>query len=390
MFLSRRDPPTVTLARRRPAPPFPTGAAMLDVDVRCDLRGFALAAAFTAPSRGVTALFGTSGSGKTTVVNVLAGLLRPNAGRVVLDGRVLFDAARRIHVAPERRRVGYVFQEARLFPHYSVRGNMRYGARLNPPAEDPHLRFDHVVELLGIGHLLDRRPHTLSGGERQRVAIARALLANPRLLLMDEPMASLDAGRKGEILPYLERLRDELRLPIVYVSHSVDEVTRLADTVVLLDRGRVVAADTVEALTARLDFRAMTEVAEAGAVLATRVAAHDPEFGLTRLAFAGARMQVPAVDLPVGTPVRVRVQARDVALALTPPHDVSVLNVLPATIREFGPAGGPSGAYMDVLLDAGAPLIARLTRRSVRNLGLRPGSQVYAMIKAVSLERGAP
>ena len=355
---------------------------MLSVDVKRRFGDFLLEARFEAAG-GVTALFGRSGSGKTSLVNLLAGLERPEAGRIAVDDQVLFDSRHGIDVPPERRRIGYVFQDARLFPHLSVRGNLTYGMNLVPPAER-HQDFDAVVALLGLESLLQRRPHALSGGEKQRVAIGRALLASPRLLLMDEPLASLDAPRKEEILPLIERLRDQLGVPVVYVSHVMEEVVRLADTLVLLSDGAVAAVGGVEELSARLDLRPVTGRHEAGAVLAVTVAGHDQEFGLSRLEFLGNRLLVPRLDLEIGSRLRIRIRARDVALALEPPAGTSILNVIPGVVREIEAGDGPR---VDVLIDAGAPLIARITRRSAHALGLEPGKTVFALIKAVAIDR---
>ena len=363
---------------------------MLEVDVRRTFPGFHLDVRFTAGSGGITALFGRSGSGKTTLVNLLAGLERPDEGRIVLEGEVLFDSEAGIDLPPERRRLGYVFQEDRLFPHLSVHGNLVYGRRLVAPRK-PHVDYDQVVALLGIGHLLKRRPPRLSGGEKQRVAIGRALLASPRILLMDEPLANLDAARRAEILPFIEGLRDQLKLPVVYVSHNMEEIIRLADTVVLLSDGRATAVGPVQEVMSRLDLRPMTGRYEAGAVLATTVAGHDEHFQLTRLAFPGGLMEVPGLDLAVGTALRVRVRARDVSLALTPPKDISMRNVFAGTVVEIGQEMGPQ---VDVLLrigdqgnHQGSPLWARITRRSAHDLGLVPGKRVYALVKAVATDR---
>jgi len=357
-------------------------APVLDVDVRHCLGDFELEARFAASS-GLTALFGRSGSGKTTLINVLAGLERPASGRIVVGDKVLFDSAAGIDLPPEHRRLGYVFQEGRLFPHLSVRANLRYGTRF-APAGDRHQSLDAVVWLLDLGPLLDRRPGTLSGGEKQRVAIGRALLASPRLLLMDEPLASLDAQRRGEILPYIESLRDDLGIPVVYVSHSVEEVVRLADTLVLLSEGRTVAAGSVEEIMSRLDLRPLTGRHEAGAVLAVRVAGHDDGFKLTRLAPDRTELVVPRLPMAEGTPLRVRVRARDVALSLSRPSDVSFLNVIEGRVAEIEAGDGPQ---VDVLLDVGQPLVARITRKSVHDLGIAPGAPVFALIKAVAIDR---
>ena len=356
---------------------------MLDLDVRLRVGAFALEAAFTSGA-GITALFGRSGSGKTTVLNVIAGLARPESGRVSVGGRVLFDGARGIEVPPHRRRVGYVFQEGRLLPHLTVRHNLRFGS-LFSRNKKPVLGFAQAVELLGIGHLLERRPAALSGGEKQRVAIGRALLAGPELLLFDEPLASLDAPRKAEILYYIERLRDELRIPMVYVSHSLDEVVRLADVVVLMSEGRVLATGPVREMAGRIELRPYLGRQEGGAVLEARVAAQDLENGLARLEFAGGALEIPDVEALPGEQVRVRVRARDVSIALSRPAGLSIRNVLAGTVVGLGEE---EGASLDVQLDlGGTPLIARITRKSAQELGLRPGLAVYALIKSVSIDR---
>ncbi len=354
---------------------------MISVDITVERGDFSIAAHFEGPSNGVTALFGRSGSGKTTLVNAIAGLIRPDHGRITVAEQVLFDSAAGIDLPVAARQLGYVFQEGRLFPHMSVRQNLLYG-RLGD--RDAHPTLAETVELLGLKAFLERRPGSLSGGERQRVAIGRALLANPRILLMDEPLASLDGPRRAEILPYLADLRDALAIPVIYVSHQMDEVIRLADTMVLLSEGKVMATGAVEEITSRLDLAPLTGRYEAGAVLPCRVAGQDVPFGLTRLEFSGGTLWVGAVHLPKGTPVRVRIRARDVALALWPPRDVSMLNIINARITEIGQAQGPQ---VDVRLSAGNDsLWARLTRRSVSELGLKPGMQVQAMIKSASID----
>ena len=355
----------------------------LCVDVSHRQGDFALDVRFESESN-LTALFGRSGSGKTTLVNIVAGLIRPARGRVALDDLVLLDSARGIFVPPHRRRIGYVFQEGRLFPHLTVRQNLLYG-RWFAPSGERREALDNVVDLLGIAGLLERRPASLSGGEKQRVAIGRALLASPRLLLMDEPLAALDEGRKAEILPYIERLRDQVRIPILYVSHAVGEVARLASTLVLLNEGRVAAAGPTADIMGRLDLFPMTGRAEAGAVLDTRIEAHEADYGLTRLHSPAGIIRVPRIDMEAGTPVRVRIRARDVMLALERPSGISALNILKATIAELRPGEGP---IVDIRLNcAGAPLLARVTRRSVETLGLRPGLALYAVVKSVAFER---
>jgi len=363
---------------------------MLSVAVEHRLGDFTLDAAFDSGG-GLTALFGRSGSGKTSLVNAIAGLIRPAHGHVVVDGEVLTDTARGVFVPARRRHIGYVFQEGRLFPHLTVRQNLLYGrwfARSRGRRAGGHAgEVEQVVELLGIADLLGRRPANLSGGEKQRVAIGRALLAHPRLLVMDEPLASLDEARKTEILPYIERLRDEFGIPIVYVSHAIAEVTRLATTMVVMSEGRVAAVGPTAAIMGRIDLFPLTGRAEAGAILNTRVAEHDIRFGLTTLRAAAGDLRVPYIDMRLGTQLRVRIRARDVMIALEPPSGLSALNVLPGTVAEIGPAEGP---IVEIRLDcAGEPLIARLTRRSVEALGLATGRPVYAVIKSIAFDHHA-
>lgn len=353
---------------------------MISVDISLRRGDFALDAAFETPSNGVTAIYGRSGSGKTTIINAVAGLVRPERGRISIAGSVLFDRDAGIDLPIAKRRLGYVFQEGRLFPHMSVERNLLYGRR---SGADQHPTLAETVELLGLSSLLTRRPSSLSGGERQRVAIGRALLANPHILLMDEPLASLDGARRAEILPYLASLRRALDIPVVYVSHQMDEVIRLADTMVLVEAGKVAACGSVEALTSRFDLAPLTAERDAGAVLACTVSEHDTRFGLTRLSFSGGSLWVGALDLAVGDRVRVRIGARDIALALTPPSGISMLNVIETTVTEIG-AGQSS--QVDVGLMAGdTALWARLTRRSVSELAITPGMKVHALVKSVSI-----
>ena len=350
----------------------------LEVDVDHVRDPFRLAARFTS-APGLTALFGRSGSGKTTLVDIVGGLIRPDRGRVAVDGHVLVDTERGVFVPKHRRRIGYVFQDSRLFPHLSVRKNLLYGRRFATGGEAAD-DLPSVVELLGIGALLDRPPGSLSGGETQRVAIGRALLAHPRLLLMDEPLASLDEARRAEILPYIERLRDEAGVPIVYVSHSVAEVARLATTVVVLSEGKVTAVGPV------LDILPLADTDDGGGVLDATVARHDEPFHLTVLASAAGELQVPRLTAAVGTHVRAYIRARDVMLSLRPPEDISALNVLPGRVVTI--VASPNGAHADVRLDCnGATLMARLTVKSVQRLDLAPDRPVFAVIKSVSFER---
>jgi molybdate transport system ATP-binding protein len=324
-------------------------------------------------------------SGKTSVINAIAGLLRPRRGRIAMDGSVLLDTERAICVPTHRRRVGCVFQEGRLFPHLTVRQNLLFGRWFAPARERRATHLDHIVDLLGIAELLDRRPGRLSGGEKQRVAIGRALLASPRLLLMDEPLASLDARRKDEILPYLERLRDEARVPIVYVSHSIAEVTRLATTIVLISAGRVHAVGPVREVMGRAELYPLAGRFEAGAVLGVRIAAHDQRWSLTELTGDFGRLTVPRLDAPVGTALRVRIRARDVILAVTRPTGISALNVLAAEVERLVPI--EEGALEVQLRLGGERLLARVTRRSGEALGLAAGREVFAVIKTVAIDR---
>ncbi len=354
----------------------------LEVTLRHRLGDFAIDAAFRSDG-GLTALFGRSGAGKTTLVNVIGGLIRPQWARISVDGRPLVDSDRGIFLPPHRRRLGYVFQEGRLFPHLTVRQNLLYG-RWFAPAVSRKADIGRVVEMLGIGDILERSPGRLSGGEKQRVAIGRALLAGPQILLMDEPLASLDDARKAEILPYIERLRDEARVPIVYVSHSVAEVARLATTVVLLEDGKVVATGPVSEVMARAELYPAADRAEASAILEARIEGHDSADGVTRLASEAGLFRVPLIADPVGSHVRLRVRARDVMLALHRPEGISALNLLPGTVETLG---GDEGPVANLRLRCGqATLVAQVTRKSIRDLGLAPGRAVFAVVKSVTFE----
>ncbi|MBI5335390.1 MAG: molybdenum ABC transporter ATP-binding protein [Burkholderiales bacterium] len=389
----------------------------LALRLRLSRAAFTLDVDLQLPGQGVTGLLGPSGCGKTTVLRCLAGLERAAQGRLVVQGQVWQDA--RTWVPPHRRAVGCVFQDAHLFAHLSVRRNLAYGQRRIAAGERPVVTLEQAVALLGIGPLLDRLPAGLSGGERQRVAIARALLAAPRLLLLDGPLSALDAPRKAEVLPYLERLQAELRLPIVYVSHAVDEVARLADHVVVMEAGRVRAQGPVAATLSRIDLGPLWSD-DIGAVIPATVAEHDTAYGLTRLAFAGGSLWVGRSPHAPGSAVRARVLARDVSLALQPPGATSILNVLPARVQALQ-ADGPDTVLVRLLPgphDAGhgsghadaadhatqdtagntarntaddtrhtPALLARITRRSCEQLALAPGMAVHAQVKAAALMR---
>jgi molybdate transport system ATP-binding protein len=357
---------------------------MIDVAIKKTYGSFTLDACFES-SDGVTALYGVSGAGKTSIVDSIAGLNRPDSGHIIVGGTAIYDSARAIFQPPERRGIGYVFQEDRLFPHLTVRRNLGYGSkRKGGHSEGPD--FETVIDLLGIGHLLDRLPHRLSGGEKQRVAIGRAVLSRPRLLLMDEPLANLDSVRRDEILPFLEKMCRDLAVPIVYVSHAIDEITRLADTLVVLDRGKTLAVGPVSEITARLDLGPLVDRRDAGTVLDGKIAAHDPVYQLTTVSFQGGRLVIPAIDGAVGDHLRLRIQARDIAIATTPPNDISTLNCLGGTIAQVG---APRQAHQDIQIDVGVPILARVTRRSVIELGLEPGREITALIKSVAVERAA-
>jgi len=351
----------------------------LSVHIHHNLPGINLNLRFQAPA-GVTVLFGRSGSGKTTVVNAVAGLLRPKEGRVAVEDWVLFDTVQGVWLPPHRRRLGYIFQEGRLFPHLTVRQNLAYGRWFAPrktPREDPQ----KVVEMLGIGHLLDRRPAALSGGEKQRVAIGRALLASPRLILADEPLAALDDARKAEILPYFERLRDEVSVPILYVTHSAAEVARLATSVVALQDGKVVRHGPASEVLADPSV-VPAGVRAVGAVLQVRVAAHHPD-GLTELDANGERLFLPRVPHAVGEHLRIRLPAQEVILSTKQPEGLSALNVLSGAVESIRAGDGP-GAIVSVKTPAGI-VLARVTRRSVAALDLQPGRTCHAVIKTVAL-----
>ncbi len=356
----------------------------LAVDVRHRMGAFALDVRFESEGR-LTALFGRSGAGKTSIINLVAGLIRPDEGLIAVDGTVLVDTARRIFVPRHRRRVGYVFQEGRLFPHLSVRRNLLYG-RWFAGRREKHIAFDQVVELLGLAHLLTRPPASLSGGEKQRVAIGRALLSDPRLLLMDEPLASLDEPRKAEIFPYIERLRDEMGIPVLYVSHAIAEVARLASTVVLLSQGRVLAAGAPADVLGSSEMVPVAGPGEVGAVLDARVAKLDVAFGLSTLETRAGPLTVPRVAAGIGSKMRVFIRASDVMLSLNRPEGISALNVLAGRVVALVEE---SRTVIDVALDCGGQhVMARITRRSAIALRLAPGVSVYAIIKSMALEDG--
>jgi molybdate transport system ATP-binding protein len=347
----------------------------VEIRIRHRFKTFALDVAFMAERAGVTALFGPSGAGKTSVVNAIAGLFRPDGGRIAVGSRVVLDTEAGIFVPARARRTGYVFQDSRLFPHMSVEDNLRFGHRRAPHPMDEN-EIEHVVEMLGLTHLLERNPRALSGGEKGRVALGRALLSSPDILLLDEPLAALDAARRQEILPYLERLRDETKLPMFYVSHAVDEVARLADEVVVLREGRVAAQGSVFDLLTRIEGG----IEGMGAVLDTRIESHGED--LSVLVFDHGRLYVPRVGREVGTRVRVRLRAEDIMLAREEPRAISANNILPATVSAIR-----YGAQAEIQIAMGAArLVARITRASAKRLELAPGAHVFAIVKSVIVD----
>lgn len=354
----------------------------LSVTLTHRFSGFTLDVAFEAPP-GLTVLFGSSGSGKTTVINAVAGLLRPDAGRVAIGDWRLCDSQAGHWLPPHRRQLGYVFQEARLFPHLSVRGNLAYG-RWFASKHAPRESMDRVVEMLGIGHLLSRRPAGLSGGEKQRVAIGRALLAGPRLILADEPLAALDDARKADILPYFERLRDEVSIPILYVSHAAAEVARLATTVIVLENGQVVRQGPAGEVLGDPDVTP-TGIRDVGALLEARVVRHHSD-GMTELEAGGAPLFVPRLAQAPGQPLRLRIPAHEVILSRQRPNGLSALNILPGQITRIRPGDGP-GVIVALHTPAGS-VLARITRRSATALALEEGGECYAIIKSVAIAPG--
>ena len=366
----------------------------VSVNIRKTLGALTIDAWFESAG-GVTALFGKSGAGKTSIVQMLAGLMTPDNGQISIDGTPVYDSATGLNVAPERRQVGYVFQDARLFPHMNVRRNLEYGKRRSrgrnrgsaSTGAGTGASFDDVVDVLAIGPLLDRQPHLLSGGEKQRVALGRALLSAPRLLLMDEPLAALDAERKWEVLPFIDRIQRDFGTPVVYVSHSIEEILQIADTMVLIANGGVSAAGPVEDVLNRPDLLGAAGDGNAGSVISVQATHLDRAYGIATLTFPGGEFRVTAPDLTIGERLRIRVRARDVSLATQHPENVSVLNVFEGTVSNVSTTHGPQ---VDVSVDVGGAMIwSQITRKSLDDLALQPGSKVFAMVKAVAIDRPA-
>ncbi|PKM13537.1 MAG: molybdenum ABC transporter ATP-binding protein [Gammaproteobacteria bacterium HGW-Gammaproteobacteria-3] len=346
-----------------------------------DYGDFKLAVDLKLPGNGITVLFGHSGSGKTTLLRCIAGLQRAPQGFLEVNGSVWQDSERGVFLPTHKRPLGYVFQEANLFAHLTVRDNLRYGLK-RIKHNSGTVRLDHAVDLLGIGHLLERRPGQLSGGERQRVAITRALALNPEILLMDEPLASLDFKRKQEILPFLSRLHQQLAIPLLYVTHSQQEVAQLADTLVIMEDGRVQALGPLPDIQSRLDV-ALAQDREAATVWQVIISEHEADYHLTRVEFSGGSLSLPRVDAEIGASLRVRIYARDVSIVLEAPAATSILNVLPATVT--GSADGQAGQSVIRLVVGSQALLAHITRKSARLLDLQVGMAVYVQIKCTSI-----
>jgi molybdate transport system ATP-binding protein len=355
---------------------------MIDIDIAKRLDAFALDVAFQAGG-GVTALFGRSGAGKSTIVKAIAGLVRPDRGRIKIGETMLFDSTARVNVPAQHRRAGVVFQDGRLFPHLSVKQNLLYG--FVRAKGEKLIDAESVIRILGLEALLERRPLTLSGGERQRVAVGRALLAQPRVLVMDEPLASLDAARKDEVLPYLEELNARFRIPIIYVTHDADEVLRLASDVVLLANGKAVVSGPLGAVTSRLDLPVEAETLGLGAILDGRVESHDSARGLTVVATPAGAFRLPLLHRDAGARVAIRVAARDVSIALARPEAISVQNMFDIVVEEVR-AAAPHVARLALKAGEGR-LVAELTADAVARLNLTPGAKVVALVKSVALAR---
>lgn len=345
-------------------------------------KDFQLDVSFTLPDRGVTALFGASGSGKTTILRCMAGLEKPDQGFFQLGDTLWQDEH---HFTPTHERdIGYVFQDANLFPHLSVADNLQYGIK-RIPFSQRKIAFNDAVNLLGLSELLHRKPPQLSGGQRQRVGIARALLTSPKLLLMDEPLASLDLQSKMEILPYLEKLHQELEMPVVYVTHSPDEVVRISDHMILLQHGQMQAQGDVHELMTRMDLP-LAKFDEACAVIEGRIKLHEPDYHLTHLEIPGGTLATSFKDLPIGHSVRVRILAKDVSLAILPSQQTSISNILPARVLEIEPASDPAQVIVQLDL-GGAKLLSRVTKRSIDQLQIKTNTILYAQVKSVALMR---
>ena len=356
---------------------------MLSVNITQAFGSFRLETQFEVEEGSITAIFGKSGAGKTSTINAIAGLTRPDVGVIQIGNTTLFDQNLRINLPIYKRQIGYVFQDDRLFPHMTVRNNLIYGTPKNRDVANS-LNLTDITGLLELAPLLERRPRTLSGGEKQRVAIGRALLSNPKLLLMDEPLASIDVQHRFEILPFIQRVREKTGITIIYVTHALEEVIFIADQIILLSEGQVTAQGTVEEIMSRLDLHPMTSRFDAGAVISATYSGYDREFDLGELSFDGGTLRIAGLNAEMGIHLRAHIRARDVSLMLDKPKDTSVLNVFKGELIEIRHEEGPQ---LDLLINIGTPLIARITRKSLNDLNLDIGSKVYAMIKAVAIDR---
>jgi len=356
---------------------------VLSVNITQAFGSFRLETQFEVEEGSITAIFGKSGAGKTSTINAIAGLTRPDVGVIQIGNTTLFDQNLRINLPIYKRQIGYVFQDDRLFPHMTVRNNLIYGTPKNRDVANS-LNLTDITGLLELAPLLERRPRTLSGGEKQRVAIGRALLSNPKLLLMDEPLASIDVQHRFEILPFIQRVREKTGITIIYVTHALEEVIFIADQIILLSEGQVTAQGTVEEIMSRLDLHPMTSRFDAGAVISATYSGYDREFDLGELSFDGGTLRIAGLNAEIGIHLRAHIRARDVSLMLDKPKDTSVLNVFKGELIEIRHEDGPQ---LDLLINIGTPLIARITRKSLNDLNLDIGSKVYAMIKAVAIDR---
>ena len=356
---------------------------MLSVNITKAFGSFRLETQFEVEEGSITAIFGKSGAGKTSTINAIAGLTRPDVGVIQIGNTTLFDQNLRINLPIYKRQIGYVFQDDRLFPHMTVRNNLIYGTPKNRDVANS-LNLTDITGLLELAPLLERRPRSLSGGEKQRVAIGRALLSDPKLLLMDEPLASIDVQHRFEILPFIQRVREKTGITIIYVTHALEEVIFIADQIILLSEGQVTAQGTVEEIMSRLDLHPMTSRFDAGAVISATYSGYDREFDLGELSFDGGILRIAGLNAEIGILLRAHIRARDVSLMLDKPKDTSVLNVFKGELIEIRHEDGPQ---LDLLINIGTPLIARITRKSLNDLNLDIGSKVYAMIKAVAIDR---
>ncbi|NLD39063.1 MAG: molybdenum ABC transporter ATP-binding protein [Desulfatiglans sp.] len=355
---------------------------MINLSIKKRNGQFQIDASFAFHQAGVTAIIGESGAGKTSIINMVAGLRRPDEGHIIVNGRTLFDSKTGCNIPPEKRHIGYIFQDGRLFPHLSVRHNLTYGMNLIPK-NDRFITVDQVVDLLGIGHLLKRMPSNLSGGEKQRVAIGRALLTSPTFLLMDEPLSSLDEARKSDVLPFIGKLTSEFKIPILYVSHSLNEVLNLADTVVILKAGGVISFGDAGEVLGRPDMQQFLGSSNYGALISTAIEEHSQY--LTHLRFNGGLLHVPPLNFKKGSKIIVLIKARNVAISLDQPSNTSFQNILPARVDEIIER---DEMMVDIRLDIGCMITARITRAARESLGLKPGQQVYALIKGVAVSTG--